>query len=349
MELRKCKLCNNDFYTDKKTWVCKTCQNKKYHNKLYNKLCAKCNIEFQGTYHQTLCPVCRNSAHQNSLFKNQHTIKYICKSCNILIREVIKNNTNKCSMNIIKYQLCKQCKSKLSSDRMKLKNPNRDNTFNSMDEYLKFKENIETKLKLDKELNELFTIKELIQKLNNINQTPKFKINSSNQCIIASLRMQLNNPMYNDSVKEKLKNTIIDKRLNYIKNINFGNTRNNYTGRRQTLQYLRDDLKPWRKNLLHLSNYTCQLCGKHGGTLHIHHIIAFRDIIANILDELNISAEEFNKIKHLDERYLQIQEKLLSFHINNNCGIVVCPCCHDKIDEHYHIEEKFKKDILNEN
>lgn len=76
--------------------------------------------------------------------------------------------------------------------------------------------------------------------------------------------------------------------------------------------------------------------------LHIHHTTPFREILKLICDELNLKYEDLKQIKHLDENYCKIKEKLLNYHYTHECGIVVCPICHSKIDEHYHLEKKYE-------
>lgn len=68
-------------------------------------------------------------------------------------------------------------------------------------------------------------------------------------------------PTFSDRGMKTLWNIIkrkIDKEHEFIYK-NYG---------RRTSQY-----QKWRKRVFERDNYTCQLCGKHGGTLNAHHIL----------------------------------------------------------------------------
>lgn len=68
-------------------------------------------------------------------------------------------------------------------------------------------------------------------------------------------------PIFSDRGMKALWNIIkrkIDKEHEFIYK-NYG---------RRTSQY-----QKWRKRVFERDNYTCQLCGKHGGTLNAHHIL----------------------------------------------------------------------------
>jgi predicted DNA-binding protein YlxM (UPF0122 family) len=68
---------------------------------------------------------------------------------------------------------------------------------------------------------------------------------------------------------------------------------------RQSSEY-----KLWRKQCFIRDNYSCQKCGKHGGTLNVHHIVPFR---------------------------ILINEKRNLFELNN--GVTLCKKCHKKIHQ----------------
>jgi len=335
LKIINCKICNKEFRTKSKD-ICYDCA---YKNTFFDKNCIKCGKPFKGTRLQKQCEECRTNAHKNSTFKNTHTVTCICKTCGKIISKTTKVNCGKIKNDVIcNDRNCKECKSKILSEHLKLKNPNKlSKQFNSIDDYNKSK--IEQQvLKHKKILNENF---ELLEELRKIDPTADFKYEDP-YIEKQSLLMRLNNPMFNDETKLQAKQTLKERIERGLIVISAKN-RKTYTGCSRSIQnYLRIELSKWKHKLLTEHNYTCELCGKTGGDLHIHHTTPFREILKMICDELNLKYEDLKQIKHLDENYCKIKEKLLNYHYTHECGIVVCPSCHSKIDEHYHLEKKYE-------
>lgn len=334
LKIVKCKICDKEFKTHSKD-ICYDCA---YHNTFFDKNCIKCGKQFKGTRLQKQCENCRKNAHKNSNFKNYHKITKICKDCGCIIEEQLRANCNKVNGDVLKYTRCTSCSRKALSLHAKLHNSNKlAKKFDTIEQYNNYKieENV---LKHKQLLDENF---ELLEELRKIDPSANFKFEDplKEKC---SLNMRLNNPMFNDVYKKQAIETLkskIDKGLIKYSAQN----RKTYTGCSRSIQnYLRIELTKWKYKLLTEHNYTCELCGKTGGDLHIHHTIPFRDILKNICEELNLKYEDLKQIKHLDETYCKIKEKLLNYHYTHDCGIVVCPICHSKIDEHYHLEKKYE-------
>lgn len=99
-------------------------------------------------------------------------------------------------------------------------------------------------------------------------------------------------------------------------------------------EYLRDATEDWRISTIIKYNYTCQITGKIGGKLEVHHASEnFADIKAHILLDLNI---DYNKqIKdYTEEDKLRIKEALQIYH-NNVIGVLLCKPAHDLFHKLY--------------
>lgn len=335
LKIVNCKICNKEFKTKSKD-ICYDCV---YHNTLFDKNCIKCGNPFKGTRLQKQCEECRNNAHKNSRFKNTHIVTCICKTCGKLISKTIKVNCGLTKNDIVyNDRNCKDCKSKILSEHLKLNNPNKlSKHFNNIEEYNEYKfqeKTIKYNHFIEKNL-------ELLNEIRKNEPEANFKFNDPYKERL-SLLMRLNNPMYNETTKEKFRTTINEK----IKNgliVHSVKNRSNYTGCSRSIKnYLRLELSEWKQKLLKESNYTCELCHHRGGLLHIHHTIPYREILKEVCNELNLNEKSLKEIKHLDETYCQIKEKLINFHNKNDCGIVVCPKCHSIIDKYYHLENKYE-------
>lgn len=335
LKIVNCKICNKEFRTLSKD-MCYDCA---YKNTFFDKNCIKCGKVFKGKRLQNQCEKCRNNAHKNSKFKNTHTITCICKICGKTISIISKVNCGKCTQNkIYNDRNCKECKSKIISNYQKLNNSNKKSKhFNNIEDYNFNK--IELKVLNHKiYLDENF---KLLEELRKKEPLATFKFDDPYKERL-SLLMRLNNPMFDTNIKNKVKNTLkIKIKQGLIKYD--AKQRQTYTGCSRSIQnYLRGELYNWRCKLLNEHNFTCELCGKQGGTLHVHHTIPYRDILKTICTELNINSKQLKEIKFSDETYCQIKEKLLIFHSEHDCGIVVCPKCHSIIDKYYHLEKKYE-------
>lgn len=148
-------------------------------------------------------------------------------------------------------------------------------------------------------------------------------------------RMKLNNPMFNQSVRKKVSDTIKTKikngELTYLRGVE----NSNWRGNRRFNKSVRLGLKDWIKKQLADANYTYQRCHKHGGELQVHHLEPLRDIISKVLENRGIDINYVNDITGTSE-YFEIIDEILNYHnTHDNISIVVCPNCHNEIDSYY--------------
>ncbi len=138
----------------------------------------------------------------------------------------------------------------------------------------------------------------------------------------------VNNPMKNKTTALKVANSI---KLKYVNNElirPIGKLSTLYKGNRKRGFTIRDRLKFWKIDNLIRTNYTCEICNKHGGKLEIHHKnISFREILDKelnnrILDDLSYDDFEI-LIKNICE-----------LHKCNIIGQVLCKECHSSVDEY---------------
>jgi hypothetical protein len=71
--------------------------------------------------------------------------------------------------------------------------------------------------------------------------------------------------------------------------LNSGEGHYSWTGLSALSSYLRSQLSSWTQQQLQRTNYTCEITRKHG-TLNVHHMYSFNNILQDTLDELNIDA-----------------------------------------------------------
>lgn len=102
-----------------------------------------------------------------------------------------------------------------------------------------------------------------------------------------------------------------------------GESNPNYKGYKDEKVIARGIFKTFSKRLLRQSNYTCLICGKHGGNLETHHIKPFGIIMQDFIEH------------HYDGNINTIYDQLMSFpdFIDESNMVVLCHKCHHDI--HY--------------
>ena len=153
-------------------------------------------------------------------------------------------------------------------------------------------------------------------------------------------RMRQHNPMFDKNVSKKVAKTLKQRYKDGTIPKHFGKDNWNWKGNRNFNKAVRINLRKWVKEMFIKNNFTCQICGKNKGELHVHHIEPLRDIISNFMEKENYTIEYINVIEGTDE-YQEFINKIVKYHYDNdNIGIVLCPECHAKMDRQYRLRKK---------
>ena len=142
-------------------------------------------------------------------------------------------------------------------------------------------------------------------------------------CERSNITIRLNKAGFK-SRKSKIDDIALRNRISdTLKGRYIGEDNPNYKGFTNEKTLARGLFKTISKEMLRNCNFTCQICGQHGGNLHTHHIKPFHVIF----DEFIQNAYSGN----IENFYHEI----LSYDdfTNKNNLIVVCEQCHKKI--HY--------------
>lgn len=96
---------------------------------------------------------------------------------------------------------------------------------------------------------------------------------------------------------------------------NRGETSPNWKGGKQLIDnYLRDYISEWKKNILVSKNYTCQITGKVGGRLHVHHASEnFINIRDKVISKLGLDKNKQVK-DYTEEEINNITNLFLAYH-----------------------------------
>ena len=153
-------------------------------------------------------------------------------------------------------------------------------------------------------------------------------------------RMRQHNPMFDKNVSKKVAKKLKQRYKDGTIPKHFGKDNWNWKGNRNFNKAVRINLRKWVKEMFIKNNFTCQICGKNKGELHVHHIEPLRDIISNFMEKENYTIEYINYIEGTDE-YQEFINKIVKYHYDNdNIGIVLCPECHAKMDRQYRLRKK---------
>lgn len=124
--------------------------------------------------------------------------------------------------------------------------------------------------------------------------------------------------------KSKIDDITLRNRISTsLKGRYIGENNPNYKGYSDERILARGLFKTISKEMLRDCNFTCQICGQHGGNLHTHHIRPFSVIFDNFIK--NVYSGNIKNFYH----------EILSYKdfTNKENLIVVCETCHKKI--HY--------------
>ena len=324
---RFCIICGTEISGTRRI---KTCENENciheykllhYKEALQDKTCKQCGKTFKGTFKQCLCEDCRKASHLHKQYKTiEQTI--ICKQCGTEIEKRTKCITGPNARSIV-YATCGDCKkenrlknSLASSIRMKENNP----MFNK--EIAK-KSGDKTREKYLKKCAEL-----------GITPNPKhIKKEVKETKEETALRMHLNNPMYNEAIKQKMSQTYKQRVANGEITYKKGKDNPLWKGNRTLNKHVRVNLRKWVRIKFEKSNFTCQENGENHCELQVHHLIPLRDIIDTFLKKYNTNSQDILQNEQLLKTFT---EDIVAYHYEHpEIGIVVCPKCHHKLDKQY--------------
>mgnify|MGYP001150477396 CR=1 FL=1 len=95
---------------------------------------------------------------------------------------------------------------------------------------------------------------------------------------------------------------------------------------------LRADMDVWKFDILENYDFTCQITGKRGGNLHVHHLTPFHLLRDSVLNELGFNNAKFlADISYLD--YVKIRDLLFIKHKNE--GIPIAQELHELFHKTY--------------
>lgn len=316
---RYCEVCGDDISnlpSQRRICLKEECiaeqKRRKYKESLKEKICQYCGEKFYGTLRQVNCEKC---CRKKNIEYEIITRPIKCKHCGKIIRYEEIKLASKTNIEQGKTEVCEECKKKnyeKSSIRMKNNNPSY---------------NYENVLKGIKTREVRYGFK----------RKPKKKGETKEEM---RLRMKTNNPMQREEVRNKVADTLRKKYKEGKLKKYFGKDNWNWKGNRQFNKAVRIALRRWVKMLFEETNYTCQKCGKINTELHVHHLLPLRTIIKEELENENITIEYINKIEGTEE-YYNIINKIVQFHYEHkDIGIVVCPDCHEILDNFYKCKKK---------
>jgi hypothetical protein len=339
---RYCEICGKNIdHLPKQKRLCEDPKCRKEKNriiynflKVHEQICKKCGTKFIATAKQEFCEKCRHDQTDKEFEDFEQTI--VCKYCGRPVKTVIIKKTSK-SLKERPLGVCDECKKKnleIVSNNMKEHNP-------MYNEEISLKSHETRKNRTRQRYKELgLEYKE--PGVTENYQTLKDQYPEMNNKERQKLFMQIYNPMKNKDIAYKvgftLKTGYIDGKYEKF----FGGDNWNYKGNRNFNKVVRDHISEWIKKELKRSNYKCEICGVHSNKLHVHHQEPLREIIQKILEENNTTIEYLENNKDTDF-YNEIINKIVEYHnTHDDIGIVVCPSCHDDLDQKYHKPKNIK-------
>ena len=258
-------------------------------------------------------------------------VKTLYRRCGNQTGTIEKENSKKDSI-IDKKRYCKECigkYTKIRDDRMKNYNPAKQQSV---------KDKISNTLKRKYKTGEISSpfldpikLKEIQSKRNGLSSEGSARI---------SRRMKTENPMFDIEVRKRVSVTI-KKRIKSGKLVyKKGHAHHLYKGTRTFSNDCRKWLKMWIQSVMKRDKFSCTVCPKVGGYLHIHHIRPLREIIKTVLTKEGITDIVSLKSNNIHE-YERLIQKVVDSHRMED-GITVCKQCHANIDDRY---RRIKKTI----
>lgn len=283
--IKKCIICGKEYLNrDKRSKHCDDIECRKlyyrsiYKNKKYKKICIECNKELLLTQKQKLCQKCRNKLKRTNNFKIKIIKEFRCKYCNKLIYiDEVYNTRGDFSVN--KNKVCDSCK-----------------IFN--------RKRMSNNMKGDKNPNWQGGPK------------PKKYKNKYEAYKSFSDRMKKNNPMFNPSVVEKVRKTILKKYKNGEIERKLGKNNPLWKGNRENSLSIRSRLKQWKKDVLKRDDFTCRNCGIRGGYLEVHHLKKFCIIVNQSIKELKIK-QNLSNINNNSDDFEKLCNLIVKKHNDN--------------------------------
>ena len=149
-------------------------------------------------------------------------------------------------------------------------------------------------------------------------------------------RMQEQNPMYDEKVVQKCHKS----RNSSLESGSFSFPKGKdhwlWKGRRSFNLLVRSRLyRIWIRPVMKRDGFRCTLCGRSKCVLHVHHLVPLRQIIEEVLTELNIVDIEVLKEENI---YSEIADLVVTRH-KQEFGTTLCKKCHAVVDLQYRGKE----------
>ncbi len=347
---KTCVICGEPFVSrDSRTKTCKNpeCRQTFGHNKYKNNtktcICKMCGNTYQATDKQKK-DMCKDCIKKTRNYTTDVTFEQIigCRYCGKPITTEIKHYSSR-AVKQLNCALCDECR-QLNRDRvsqnMKLQNPMytkeiRDRATATLKEHNAKKERpIKTK-PIRKISQEEYDRKQAIKKYYQSEEYKAKKRQERHDKL--SKRMKEHNPMYNKEVRDRASKTLKNRYADGTIKKHYGKDNWVYKGTRTIKGYLRLCLGDWIKSNLVRTDYTCEVCHKRGGTLHVHHKEQFAKIVDNGIKELNLDSDN---LEFRSDDYQKLEQWVLNYHNTHDIGLVVCQKCHAEVDKRYFAPKK---------
>ena len=252
-----------------------------------------------------------------------------CRKCHRLTGEIDLDLPKNRNFRKNRQNLCLMCyhemleySKKINRERLSINNPMRDKLI---------REKVTNTLKKKYKSGELISPFQNPEKLKWIHS--KRGTISDEAIKHMSDRMRRYNPMFSETTRKKVSATIQARYDNGEIKCKRGTNNPLYKGNRTFSNDCRKWLRKWIKSVMMRDKYTCTVCGKIGGYLHVHHITPLRDIIKNTLTMEHVSDIVALKVNNI-VKYEELLQKVIDIHKMED-GITVCKQCHANIDDRY--------------
>ena len=144
--------------------------------------------------------------------------------------------------------------------------------------------------------------------------------------------MTANNPMHDDAVVEKKKDTWKVNKASGKYTFPTGKDHWLWKGNRNFNLYVRSNLyRPWIFEVLKRDDFTCTRCEQKSGVVHVHHLRPLRDIIEITLGVEGVDPTALEDVK---DEWPRLADQVVKEHRLED-GTTLCPKCHEIVDKHY--------------